>query len=204
MKAILFPVIAIAGLCLSSCKSVQPVSNYQQQSQPQPQQPSRVMRAAEPCIELATAESENLRAYGTAISYIEKTALNEAERDARNNLAEMIKVAVEGAAVDYEQNAQQNMKGSADTIGEAVMSQFVAEEVKNTRVIKTTIYDRSDGSVQVYVCIEMKTSEEDFGKELSNTLSRENIIGIQYDRDRFIDQVSKGLDEYKEREKQQQ
>ena len=38
MKAILFPVIAIAGLCLSSCKSVQPVSNYQQQSQPQPQQ----------------------------------------------------------------------------------------------------------------------------------------------------------------------
>ena len=42
----------------------------------------------------------------------------------------MIKVAVEGAAVDYEQNAQQNMKGSAETIGEAVMSQFVAEEVK--------------------------------------------------------------------------
>ena len=75
MKAILFPVIAIAGLCLSSCKSVQPVSNYQQQSQPQPQQPSRVMRAAEPCIELATAESENLRAYVLLFLILKKQLL---------------------------------------------------------------------------------------------------------------------------------
>ncbi len=82
------------------------------------------------------------------------------------------------------------------------MSQFVDEEVKNTRIIKTSIYDRSDGSVQVYVCIEMRNSQKDFEQKLDNTLSREDIIGIQYDRDRFIEKVADGLKEYKERNRQ--
>ena len=155
------------------------------------------MRTLEPCIELAQAESENLRAYGTATSYVEKVALNEAERDARNRLATMIKTAVEGAAQDYEQNANRNNKNSAGSIGEAVMSQYVSEEISNTRIIKTTIYDLTDGSIQVYVCLEMKTNENDFSKNLDNVLNRDGIIELQYDRDRFIEKTKEGLEEYK-------
>lgn len=207
MKPILFSTIVLSASILVSCGNTQRTvaPDYQQQWQQQQsvqQRPTRVLRETDPCIELATADSENLRAYGTATSYIEKTALNEAERDARNNLAEMIKIAVEGAAQDYEMNATSNLKNSAEAIGEVVMSQFVDEEVKNTRIIKTSIYDRSDGSVQVYVCIEMRNSQKDFEQKLDNTLSREDIIGIQYDRDRFIEKVADGLKEYKERNRQ--
>ena len=152
---------------------------------------------------MAQAVSENLRAYGTATSYIEKTALNEAERDARNRLATMIKVAVEGAAQDYEQNAAQNQKKSAETIGESVMSQFVAEEIKNTKILKTSIYDLADGSIQVYVCIEMQAGMDAFEEKLKNTLDREEIIGIQYDRDRFVEKMAQGLEQYKQRQKQE-
>ena len=149
MKPILFSTIVLSASILVSCGNTQQTvaPDYQQQWQQQQsvqQRPTRVLRETDPCIELATADSENLRAYGTATSYIEKTALNEAERDARNNLAEMIKIAVEGAAQDYEMNATSNLKNSAEAIGEAVMSQFVDEEVKNTRIIKTSIYERSD------------------------------------------------------------
>ena len=125
--------------------------------------------------------------------------MNEAERDARNRLASMIKVAVEGAAQDYEQNANKNLKNTAGSIGEAIMSQFVAEEISNTRIIKTTIYDLADGSVQVYVCLEMKTNKDDFDKNLNHTLDRDGLIELQYDRDRFIKRMEMGLEDYKQK-----
>lgn len=46
--------------------------------------PIGTLRTTELCIELANAESESLRAYNTSNSYVEKTAFNEAERDAGN------------------------------------------------------------------------------------------------------------------------
>lgn len=171
----------------------------QQQQSQQPQRPTRTKRTAEPCIELANEDSEYLRAYGTSTSYIEKTALNEAERDARNNLAEMIKTAVEGAAQDYERNSAQNDKKEAAAIGEAIMTQYVAEEVTNTRVLRTDIYDLSDGSVQVYVCIEMREKEEVVLDDMKNSLGRDGVIENQYDRDRFAEKMQAGLEEYKKK-----
>ena len=207
MKKIFVMAVTAAAL-LTSCGSSKntAINDYQYQkwlSEQNNQQPGRTMRATEPCIELAQADAENLRAYGTAISYDEKTALNEAERDARNRFAAMIRTAVEGAAQDYAQNANKNTQNTAGTLGEAIMTQFVAEEIRNTRIIKTTIYDRTDGSIQVYVCLEMKTTKEDFDKKLNNTLDRNGLIELEYDRDRFIKRIEQGLDEYKRQNKMQ-
>lgn len=167
------------------------------------QRPTRTLRTTEPCIELAQADSENIRAFGTATSYVEKAALNEAERDARNRLAAMMKVAVEGAAQDYEQNANQNLKKTAGTIGESVMTQFVAEEIKNTRILKTSIYDLSDGSIQVYVCLEIQSDKNNFSQNLENVLDREGLIELQYDRDRFVQKMAEGLEDYKKKQMQE-
>ena len=200
-----FFVMAVTAALLASCgtskKTAATDYQYQQwlvQQQSQQQRPSRTQRTLEPCIELAQAEAENLRAYGTATSYVEKVALNEAERDARNRLAAMLKTAVEGAAQDYERNASQNLKNTAGTLGETIMTQYVAEEISNTRIIKTTIYDLTDGSIQVYVCLEMKTDKDNFDSNLKNTLDRDGLIELQYDRDRFIERMRQGLDEYKQ------
>jgi len=195
MKKI-FVMVAAAALLASCGASKQTAStDYQYQ-----QRPGRTMRTKEPCIEKAQeANVKNFRAYGTATSYVEKVALNEAERDARNRLAAMLKTAVEGAAQDYAQNANQNIKNTASSLGEAVMTQFIAEEISNTRIIETTIYDLTDGSIQVYVCLEMEMSKDDFSKNLNNTLDRDGLIELQYDRDRFIKQMEKGLEEYKQK-----
>lgn len=191
----------LLGSCSASKKMSSTDYEYlqwkQQQEMQANQRPARTLRTTEPCIELAQAEAENLRAYGTATSYVEKTALSEAERDARNRLAAMIKVAVEGAAQDYAQNANKNLKNSAGTIGESIMTQYVAEQIKDTRIIKTTIYDLADGSIQVYVCLEMQAKKSDFTKNLDNTLDRDGIIELQYDRERFLEKMIEGLDEYK-------
>ena len=198
----IFVMTVAAAVLLTSCGSSRNSArnDYQYQrwlAEQGNQQPGRTMRATEPCIELAQADAENLRAFGTAISYDEKTALNEAERDARNRFATMMKVAVEGAAQDYAQNASKNTKNTAGTLGEAIMTQFVAEEIRNTKVIKTTIYDRTDGSIQVYVCLEMKTTKGDFDKKLDKALDRDGLIELEFDRDRFIKRLGQGLDDYK-------
>lgn len=162
-----------------------------------------VLRTMDPCEELALDPSaENIRAFGTATSYIEKTARNEAARDARNQLAQMMKVAVDGAAQDYSQNATQNRNKTAQEIGEVVMTQYVSEVIENTKPIKWTVYDLADGSIRVNVCLEMGKSTEMVKDELNNVLDKNGVIGIQYDRDRFIDKVSSGLEDYKKQQRE--
>ena len=83
------------------------------------------------------------------------------------------------------------------------MTQFVAEEIKNTRILKTSIYDLADGSIQVYVCLEIRTNKNDFEKNLNNPLDRDGIIELQYDRDRFVKKMAEGLEEYKKKQIQE-
>ncbi|WP_300737538.1 hypothetical protein [uncultured Alistipes sp.] len=212
MKKFYVPAILSGALLFVACGSTKKMASsdyqYEQWKQQQEQaamsqRPTRTLRTTEPCIELAQADSENIRAFGTATSYVEKAALNEAERDARNRLAAMMKVAVEGAAQDYEQNANQNLKKTAGTIGESVMTQFVAEEIKNTRILKTSIYDLSDGSIQVYVCLEIQSDKNNFSQNLENVLDREGLIELQYDRDRFVQKMAEGLEDYKKKQMQE-
>lgn len=199
-------VMAVSAIVLCcSCGAKKMVRDYQYQQwaqqQSNPQRPTRTARTAEPCIELANSATEELRAYGTATSYNEKVALNEAERDARNRMTAMIKMAVEGAAQDYARNASADMKSTSETLGDVVMTQFFDAELQNTPVIKTSIYDLSDGSIQVYVCIEMRTKMGDLTKKLDNTLNRDGVMSIEYDRERFIEKMKDGLEDYKKRNK---
>ena len=208
MKKTFFMAVLSAGLFVSCGSSKKATSDYQYeqwkaQQQSTPQRPARTLRQLSRGEELALEDCDKWRALGTATSYVEKVARNEAQRDARNQLAQMMKVAVEGAAQDYEQNGQQNLKGSASALGEAVMSQFVNEEVANTRAIHFDVFDLADGSIQVYVCMEIRGSKSDFANRLSNTLERDKIIELQYDRDRFIKKMSEGLEEYKKKNQAQ-
>ena len=83
------------------------------------------------------------------------------------------------------------------------MTQFVAEEIKNTRILKTSIYDLSDGSIQVYVCLEIQSVKNNFSQNLENVLDREGLIELQYDRDRFVQKMAEGLEDYKKKQMQE-
>lgn len=192
-----FVAITCAILIAASCGTSSKSSSTQQNAQTSVQQtPGRTLRTEEPCITLANESP--FRAYGTAKSYIEQVAINEAARQARAELARMVKTAIEGAAMDYSQNANLNQKGSAETLGETINTFYVAEVIEKSSIIKTDIYDLTDGSIQVYVCVEMLDgTAEEFDKKLDNTLDREGIISTKYDREQFINKVKGGLEEYK-------
>lgn len=157
------------------------------------------MRVQEPCIKKALEPSGSWRAYGTATSYVEKAAMAEAERDARNRLAQMIRVSVEGAAQDYTKNTSENFGNTAKSIGEQVMTQYVMADLKDTPVIEATTYDLSDGSVQIYVCVEMRKSQDEMAEKIENGLAESAVVRAEQDRERFISKMKDGMAEYKAR-----
>lgn len=168
------------------------------------QRPTRTKRELEPCMKIAMQKSDKMRGYGTATSYVLKAALAEAEIDAANRIASMMKTAVEGAAQDYIQNTNQNLGNTATTLTERVMSQFVNEVLPRRSMLETTIYDLSDGKVEVWVCLELDSETAQVEKRLENELGRSGVIQAQYDRDRFIKKMAEGLEKYKQQQAAEQ
>lgn len=159
----------------------------------------RTARPTEPCEELAW--ERDFAAAGTATSYSEKVARNEAIRDARYQLGQMMQVAVEGAAQDYLRNATKNRKSTSESIAEEINTQFFAETVKNSKVIKTTVYDLSDGQIQVYACVEVVAGFDvlDKAAEIAkNVLTKDEELEIEFDKQKFKQDMKDGLREYKE------
>lgn len=211
---------AIAALVICSCGTTKQTSNRQSnsgnssvysQSTTTPSYNSQLRNSAsagrvtrsrrpdEPCQALAW--EKDFAAAGTAISYNEKAATNEAIRDARYELGRMMQVAVEGAAEDYTKNVSVNKKSMAETISEEVNNQFFSECVKNSKVIKTTVYDLSDGTIQVYACVEVKAGFDVLDKAAEvaeNILTRDQALEVEFDKEQFKGKVKDGLQQYKE------
>lgn len=184
-------------------KQNQQVQSYQvPKSEQMPQSvkaQTRVARPEEPCEALSW--ERDLAAAGTATSYNEKVARNEAIRDARYELGRMMQVAVEGAAEDYLRNVTKNRKSTSETISEEINSQFFSECVKNSKVIKTTVYDLSDGQIQVYACVEVVAGFDVLEKAAEvaeNVLSRDEVLETEFNKEQFKSKMKEGLQQYKE------
>ncbi|MFR9540007.1 MAG: tetratricopeptide repeat protein [Rikenellaceae bacterium] len=140
--------------------------------QEQAARPDKTLREQDPCEKLALEPSEYFRAAGTATAKNVSEAKSAAATDARNQLAQMIRVVVNGESQDYSKNANNGSFTKSESIGEEILSQYVYQSVELTKPIKWSIYDLSNGSVLVYVCMEMTKKPEDFTAELNLRLSQ--------------------------------
>lgn len=198
--------VAIATLVVCSCGSSKKIgsstSSYNtqlQEGQTTASGVTRTKRAKEPCI--ALAQERDFAAYGTATSYVERVAMEEARNMARQELGRMMKTAVEGATEDYLKNAGADGKSTAETLFDEVNNSFWAESVKNSKEIETSIYDMSDGQIQVYVCYEVRANFDVLDKTaevINNVLSNDKKLEIEFDKEQFKKKMASGLKEYKE------
>ncbi len=140
--------------------------------QEQAARPEKTLRNLDPCEELALEQSEYFRAAGSATAKTASEAKSAATTDARNQLAQMIRVVVNGESQDYSKNASNGSFTKTESIGEEILSQYVYQSVEFTKPIKWSIYDLSNGSVLVYVCVEMTKKPEEFTTELNLRLSQ--------------------------------
>lgn len=184
----------------------QPQQQQYQQQQPQStvvQHPKRQKREVDECILLANAEDAGkYRAYGTATSFEESYALQNAEANAVTAMVQRMETAVEGARQFYNKDANANAKRMTEGDAQGIVTQYIAGLCKNYRVIKTNLYDLSDGAVQCYVCIEMRNTKEELLDTVENALSKEEVISIDYDKERFMNSIKQGLEDYKSKQMQ--
>lgn len=200
-------------IVLTSCRSSQKIPNdyqaflaHQQElkkGEDTPQwesaQPKKRKREVDECLLMANREEDKYRAYGVATSYREEIALENAEADAVNRMVSQFKTATEGARQTYRGSASKNLSTADESRFESVLTQYIKGSVMY-RILKTNMYDLSDGTIQCYVCIEQRATKNDVLVGLTNTLSDEGIIGIDDDRQKFIDSIKDGLERYKQEE----
>lgn len=154
--------------------------------------PARVERFQEPCEALSLEPTPNLRAYGTAIAQVESVARNQAMRNARSQLALMMKTAIDGAV----EECRKSISGGVDGVGESI-TQAVMQNINGSRPIKWTIYDLSDGTIQACVCVEMLQSEDEELRRLDYLLNQDDVMNSREDREYFVGQIFKNVEQFR-------
>ena len=148
-------------------------------------------------------QSSGIRSFGEATGFVESAVMDHAIMLAQERMAVLLRSAIEVATQNYTRNSNMNLDSSSATLLESVSKRFSVAESKDSKMLKRSVYDLSNGQIQIYVCIESNQSWSQIGGELANELSKEKILGLQFDRDRFAASMKQGLDEYKQKLDQQ-
>ena len=202
-----FAVTLMVAAALTACGAKKQVAQngyYQGQSQSQVQnRPTAKKVEVDECILLQDEDPTKMRAVGIAQSYVEREALNNARRDARNELARMLQTAVEEAAKGSSKTSQIDQRVTSELLDQSLYKQFIAEEVNNSKAIKTSKYELSDGTIQIYVCMEMLPTVQEFTKKMSQELSQDEMLRLKFEQLEFEKEMQKSLEEYKENRRKQ-
>ena len=205
-----FAVVALCALAFNSCGSSRLPNDYQAflahqqeigRGEETPEwetvQPKRKKRELDECLVMANEESDAFRSYGVGVSYRENIALDNAESDAVSRMVQQIETAVEGARKRYTGSAGKNLSTADEERIQAMIMQFIKGTV-SYRVIKTSMYDLSDGTIQCYVCIEQRVSKDEAAKDLANVLSDSGVLGIEENSDRFAESIKEDMERYRQ------
>ena len=202
-----FAVMLMVATVLTSCGAKQKVASngyYQNQNQnSQSARPSATKVEVDECVILQDEDPSKMRAVGIGQSYVEKEALNLARREARNELSRMLQTAVEEAAKGSSKTAQIDQRITSELLDQSEYKQFIAEEINKSKSIKTSKYILSDGTIQIYVCLEMLPTVSEFTKKMSQELSQDEMLRMKFEQLEFEKEMEKGLEEYKANRRKQ-
>ena len=142
-----------------------------------------------------------MRAVGLGNDYDEKEARREAIQDAQHTLANYLEASIVSLTKEYHKKAQVNAKKYSETNFERYVETEVAQTV-STRMIGTPeIYDASDATVQVYVCVELQKPTDQVLGDIYDQLTQDEILGTDYDKMKFIQDNKDRLQELREKAK---
>lgn len=199
--------LCLMALMLDSCGASKNVAADNYYSNPVPKQdtpaaqPTLKKREVREVDKLAAAETNKMRAVGLGNDFEEKEARREAIQDGQNTLAGYLETSIVSLTQEYHKKASVNSKKYSETNIERFVESSVAQKV-STRVIGVPeIYDASDGSVQVYVCVELQKPTEQILGEVYDQLTQDEVLGTDYDKMKFIQDNKDRLQELRDKVK---
>lgn len=79
------------------------------------------------------------------------------------------------------------------------MENAVSQKVSTKLIGVPEVYDASDGSVQVYVCVELQKPTNEVLGEVYDQLTKDEILGTDYDKMKFIEDNKERLKELRDK-----
>lgn len=157
-------------------------------------QQKSVLRESNPVLRLVNDKNAtSLRAAQSSRSMLEDVALENAENAAVQALASRIESAVEGVRERFNENNQIDNKTLTEQQIRNLITTKIKQRVSYNIVGEPAIYDNTDGSVTVWICVELSKPTDKFLSDLYDDLTKDDVIGIDYRRDKFIQDIKEGM-----------
>ena len=203
-----FSILALVAfaLIMQSCGASKQATNanyyqnpYPQEQPQQPQQTAPKKRATSELDILVEQATDKLRAVGVADDYDEADARVEALRNAQLELATMLESSIIALVKEYDKKSELNRKKMDESTKEGFVESSVAQTISVRPIGVPEIYDLADGSVRVRRCVELAEKTEEVVGEVYDTLTANEVIGIDYDKEKFIKDNMEQLQQLRDR-----
>lgn len=123
--------------------------------------------------------------------------MQNAEANAVTAMVQRMETAVEGARLLYNKTSGSNKKQMSEGSVESIVRQDLKGKCMNYRVIKSNLYDLSDGTVQCYVCIELRDTKDGMLSAVEDALKKNEVISVDEDRKKFMELIKGNLEQDK-------
>ena len=203
MKKDLIICASIAMAILCSCGGSKNVANDGYYSNPSRNvkvaptltQKDREVREVD---KLAAKETDKMRAVGIGNDVEEKYARREALRDAQTTLASYLETTIIALTKEFHKKASINNKKVSETNIEDYVESAVSQKISSKIIGVPEVYDVSDGTVSVYVCVELSKPTEQILGEVYDQLTVDEILWTDYNKQNFIKDNLDRLQELRE------
>lgn len=195
--------LCLTALMLGSCGSSKKATadNYYSNPTEKTAQPTLKKREVREVDKLAAAETDKMRAVGVGNDFDEKEARREAIQDAQNTLAGYLETAIVSLTQEYHKKANANAKKYSESNLERIVEATVSQKVSTKMIGTPEVFDASDATVQVYVCVELQKPTDKVLGEIYDQLTEDEILGIDYDKMKFIQDNKDRLQELRDKVK---
>lgn len=149
------------------------------------------------CQKAEMMEEENMRAARSVITYDQGEGKTMAEEEARTLLATRLQTAVENAVKSYNKNVSVNQALSEERIRQRINKQFCTETVGGLKIVAQNVYALPNGSLEVWVCYEMKKTKQQAVTEIIKEVTSDQEVKVLADQKMFENDITEELNAYK-------
>lgn len=183
--------LALAGVVIfSSCKSNKKAVEKQQQK-------TFGTEIVLPCIDESMDDDEYFKAMGTASNINAQNARTGAWDAAKSMLLRRLGGLVEGISEDYSRSVSgQAKQDKIQRIVESDMNTIVVKLVNDAQKTCEKIYQDEAGNYNSFIAI--RVSKKEMLKQVENTLSNEEELDIEFNREKFRKHAEKKMNEIRE------
>lgn len=148
---------------------------------------------------LVAEETDKLRAVGIATDREEMEARKEALQNGQIEIASLLETSVVALTQLYNQKTTANSKKFTERQRKEFIELTVAQKISTRAVGEPNRFIDDDGNYQVYRCVELKIPTAELLGEIHDELTREEVIGVDYDKKKFIEDNLEKIQELREK-----